>query len=560
MINTINELECVDSSQFPLCEFWVDLASKMFIEDDWITLYNNRVFAIMASDDAVKKEMKNDSWIVNSSMMRPAFQYDDGTTNVNGLDYPNSNEVFPIVITQEEKGYYTERVRLIDTFVLFYDLRSVERLNGIIEYYQLDENGDDILVAYVNKGSLKIKASYIKEFITIKDLNLIIQFDAGQYSNKSLEELKFSPKPYSIYKTNNLIFSYFINKSSDCGKTCSFIRGKSFILHDKAFIKRLWDYHGKKFEEFIAGKDENERPIYSTCDEKNLKHLGNFEYGKPWQMSLVFFRREVLQKYYSDTTKYNIQDGYISGLDWSCHIDNDRDDEYVVMVLKDLGKMPYKEQQHWKEYNVAYPKFASLSNTTWLRWIAGNPCDTQNAPDLIFKDYYKKANKAWKEKYGFELYLSLARGDEHFFNELHSMNELNNDSTFDSFVLAITKVTIDSLNEKELDKQIDYNNPNVKTQCTQNPTNNKQTISGGIKKLTAFMETKNIENKDFIELLNKVQALRSSTVAHRKSTHPNKKDANLMKWFKLDIYPCQDVVNDIFQRFITQFKWISENI
>lgn len=37
-------------------------------------------------------------------------------------------------------------------------------------------------------------------------------------------------------------------------------------------------------------------------------------------------------------------------------------------------------------------------------------------------------------------------------------------------------------------------------------------------------------------------------------------DANLMKWFKLDIYPCQDVVNDIFQRFITQFKWISENI
>lgn len=558
---TIINLQEINSTDFPLCEDWVDSASKKFVDDGWITLYDSRIYAVMVTDETLSQSEDNDGWLLNSSQMRPSFMYDDGERVSGYKAYPEDG-VFPIIITQEENCYHSYRVRLIDEFVLFYDLRIIERINGSIEYYQVDEIGDDVLIAVSSNGSFKVLVSYVQEFIAVKELNLVIQFDAFAYSNKTLDDLN-GEKTLTYYKAKDLFLSYTLMKSS-CGEyeTCSFLRGKSILKHEENAIKRLWDSKDKRFETFIAGRDKDGNPLYSTCDESKLKHLGNYEEGVPWQLSLVFFKRAVLDRYYADTKKFSIMDGAITGPQWFAHLDSDRSDGYVVMALKDLGKMPYKEQVHWKQYNIEYPSNAFLSDTTWKRWIAGQPSDTKNAPDLLFKHLYERLNSKWSEKFGFELYLPLAPGDQHFYDELSSMNVLNNDSVFDELILAFTKVTIDSLNEKELVKGIDETNPDVQELCRrcQVEDNKISKISGGIRKLEGFMYSKGIYKEGFLTILNKVQALRSTTTAHRKTTNPDKKDKELATWFGLDRYPHKDVIDELFERYIHQFVAINNSL
>ena len=551
------DLEKVVPSDFPLCEECIELAEDKFIRDGWITLYDNKAYAVMVSDDVAVKEHDGSEWVCNSYEMRPSFIFDDGTRVAGYRPYPLDG-VHHLVITQEEKCYHSERIRLAEEFVLLYNLRLVERIDGTAEYYQVDENGDDILVAKVESGCLRVLASYVCEYIAIKHMTLVVQFEATLYSTKSIEELSGHKQSYIVYRSTTLVFSYtLLDDTITDDKSYAWIRGKAFLYPDPSCIKRLFDRRDKRFETFIVGKDNVGKPIISTCEEIKLSPNPTKD-GTPWLLSLAFFKRAVLDKYYADTRKFDVQDGAISGPDWFVHLDSDRGDDLVVMVLKDLGKMPYKEQVHWKQYNVEYPQGVRLSDTTFNRWFAGIPSDTKNACDLLFKRLYEEANKKWNVKHGYPLFLELAPGDQHFFDELHSMNDLNNDSTFDNLTLAFTKVVIDSLNEKLLVNEIDETNADVLALFARcNVKDNKKTnLSGGIRRFQAVLLSGGIECDEIIELFNKIQALRSTSAAHRKSTNPDKKTRELLQWFEVDKYPQKDVIDGIFNRLIVQLKWI----
>lgn len=543
----IIRLENVEPSDFPLCEECLNLAKDKFIRDEWITLYCDKVYAVMVTNEIASKEKEGPDWVCNSYSMRPSFTYDDGEKVAGYRAYPIDG-VNHIVITQEEKCYHSERIRLAEEFMLLYDLRMVERIDGSAEYFQIDENGDDFLVAKVEGGCLRVLASFVYEYISIKSLTLVVQFEAVLFSEKSIKELNGKEYEYAIYRSTDLVFSYTLSSNTlTKDKSYAFIRGKAFISPSPSYVSRLFDRRDKRFECFIVGKDKDGNPIESTCEERNLSP-NPMEDGSPWQLSLVFFKREVLDKYYADSRKYNVQDGALTGPDWFVHIDSDRGDDYVVMALKDLGKMPFKEQLHWKLYNVPCNDGVRLSDTTWNRWVMGKPSDTKNACDLRFKSLYEDVNTKWQEKFGYPLFLKLAAGDEHFFNELQSMNVLNNDTTFDNLILAFTKVVIDSLNEKELVSDIDDTNDKVLElyASLKVKDNKKANLNGGIRKLHASLLSKGIECDNLIELFNKIQALRSTSAAHRKSTHPDNKTKELLQWFGIDKYTHKDVIDRIF--------------
>lgn len=102
-------------------------------------------------------------------------------------------------------------------------------------------------------------------------------------------------------------------------------------------IKRLWDKQDNRKETFIVGKNPDGSVKLSTCDVSQLPVLGNWEGQSIWQMTPVVFKNEVLKKYYQDSGRFEVQDGAISGPGWFAHLDSDRNDEYVIMLLKDLG-------------------------------------------------------------------------------------------------------------------------------------------------------------------------------------------------------------------------------
>ena len=557
MKTKIIRLENVEPSEFPLCEESLKLAKEKFIRDEWITLYCDKVFAVMVTNEIASKEKEGPDWVCNSYDMRPSFTYDDGEQVAGYRAYPLDG-VHHIVITQEEKCYHSERIRLAEEFVLLYDLRLVERIDGSAEYYQINENGDDFLVAKVEGGCLRVLASFVYEYISIKSLTLVVQFEADMFSEKSIKELNEKEYEYAVYRSTDLVFSYTLSSNTlTKDKSYAFIRGKAFITPSPLYINRLFDRRDKRFECFIAGKDKEGNPIESTCEERKLSP-NPMPDSSPWQLSLVFFKREVLDKYYADSRKYVVQDGALTGPSWFVHIDSDRGDNYVVMALKDLGKMPFKEQLHWKQYNVPYSADVRLSDTTCNRWFMGKPSDTKNACDFVFKSLYEEVNKKWQAKFGYPLFLELAAGDKHFFNELQSMNVLNNDSTFDNLILAFTKVVIDSLNEKELFNDIDETNDKVLDLFAnlQVKDNKKANLNGGIRKLHASLLSKGIECNDLIELFNKIQALRSTSAAHRKSTHPDNKATDLLQWFGIGKYTHKDVIDIIFNRLNEQLSWL----
>jgi hypothetical protein len=124
----------------------------------------------------------------------------------------------------------------------------------------------------------------------------------------------------------------------------------------------------------------------------------------------VFFRREVLGKYYADAHRYEIRDSHVfCGGAWSLRLDNNHPD-YVIVFLSDLGHLPHKEQMYWQSYNVV-PE-GTISKTYRDRNILGLWVDPE-APDLLFKARYERFRRDWTKKFDWDLFKALRAADAH---------------------------------------------------------------------------------------------------------------------------------------------------
>jgi hypothetical protein len=104
----------------------------------------------------------------------------------------------------------------------------------------------------------------------------------------------------------------------------------------------------------------------------------------------------------------------------------------------------------------------------------------------------------------------------------------NNVKSFCDQILSLVKITIDSLNEKELEKGLNIDS-NIK----------------GISKLEKFLESKNSSNKNLIEYLRNLQDLRSGLVAHRFSKS-NKSVKKAMGYFEMEDKSYIEVARTVF--------------
>ena len=145
--------------------------------------------------------------------------------------------------------------------------------------------------------------------------------------------------------------------------------------------------------------------------------------------------------------------------------------------------------------------------------------------------------------------MPLIDEDSHRFKTLHCLTTENNHSDFDEQILSMTKLVIDSLNQKNLQSEIDDANSDVESLLKQKRISSSSDLKAGIDKFQAFLLSKGMKCPDMVDFLRKVQALRSNSVAHRKSD----KRKDLVKnyeYFKLDKQTEQQVLEDIFVKMI----------
>jgi hypothetical protein len=204
---------------------------------------------------------------------------------------------------------------------------------------------------------------------------------------------------------------------------------------------------GEVFEDFIIGTDDDGLPVSYSCDHDQLGNYFGANPEAPHYLTPVFFRRDVLNKYFANPRKYSVEDGYLrcSGL-WGLQIDNNHH-EYVIVYLGDLGRdLPSKERSYWKSFNVA-PEGGG-SEVNFRRSILGQ-FTSPVMKDLLFKEHFERFQNDWFRQYGWDLFKPLSKADQHYAIALR-IPLSDEQSHFDDQVMALVKMLIDSINENEL--------------------------------------------------------------------------------------------------------------
>lgn len=284
----------------------------------------------------------------------------------------------------------------------------------------------------------------------------------------------------------------------------------------------------KKHVDFIIGVDEDGNEVSYTSNPDELANYFGANPEAPNYLTAVSFRKEVLDKYYQQPGKYKVSDGMLGcGYLWSMYLDNHHDDK-VCAWLGDLGRdLPYEDQLHWRSHNIASPD--GVSETYHRRQMLAQFTDSDR-PEHVFQLKYGELTKACTEVLGWRLLLPLAPEDEHHFQCVR-VPATDEQRDFDELVLGLTKILIDSLNEKSLNSLV--------------PKDQLTDLKGSISRLEAALAACSIEDAEgHIAFLRKLQNLRSSGSAHRKGSNYRK----IATEFGVDSQSLRSVFREILRR------------
>jgi len=487
----------------------------------WIPLYIHQnipktaddffLFSALAPQDLKEDILSVYDWEITISSFRPGhiIRHENSIRNAQYYRFGRDDAIEPIIV---QRYFYGMKETFFDVSEEFRHLYNLyyDEYEGTYKVILDDGNEEDVVKT--SKDSVVINAKYLKEFLAIKQCILILYINIDRFSLGNLSDLGELPTQ-EIRKTSSINCSMSICDCDWCqngSNIYSRLIGKKVIPGLKEFDPENFSpgsINTDEYLDFIIGIDPEGKEITFTCDEDKLANFFGKNPGKPNYVTPVFFKREVFEKYYANPEKYSVHDGHLNcgGL-WSLRLDNNHE-KYVIVMLGDLGQLPLSEQQYWRSFNVKPD--GKFSQVALKRGFAAEWTDP-SMKDLIFKGKFERFQDAWKGKYGWDLFLPLAEGDEHYFKKIRVPLK-ESQSEFDELVLAITKVLIDSLNEEKIQEKLSSKNPNER----------------GITKLERLLGEEGITNcEEHIKFLRRLQNLKSTTASHRKGNEYKKAEGD----------------------------------
>ena len=448
---------------------------------------------------AIDKEMETDTY--NAHSLLPGITvYGSWESDEKIYHQWNNDKGYePIVIERDFNGLANKSIEIVEEFRLLFNLYYNQSKK---EYIDL-ANGDNITVIKLDEnGFITINKRYLKTFLAVKEKALLLHVDSrcteiDNNTRFSTDGLAFKNDEGTLYYTLNI---------GNCStglknENYSYIFAKKIIKGCSLLDCNIWPYNEEKdYIDFIIDLDENGKEIEFTC---NPKKLGNYFGGNPdtpHYLTPVYFDSAVLNKYYSKPEIYKVEDGIIRcGRLWALYIDN-HNTGYVSAYLGDLGRnLPSKQEQHyWRGFNKIIDGY--LSETKFKRDFMSITTEAESL-DFVFKMTYTKTNSLFEEKLGWPLFLPLTEQDIYNFETLRI--PINNSiAEMDMLVLSLVKILIDSLNEKNISKQL---------------TGSYEKLVGSIAKIEALFSEKSVNDYEkHIKFLRNLQELRSSGTGHRK--------------------------------------------
>jgi hypothetical protein len=480
------------------------------IKAGWITVYESwrndddsgAMFSALVPNGSVAGSLNDPSWDLSIGDGKPGCVVRHGSDGKETVEYFRLSDdgIEPLVLIRDLHGVRPGYIEILEEFRLFHNLFADQRGSRLLKF---DDAGQETEVVRLEPKRVQVKARELRQFLAVKEASLVLQLDSVSHSRLPMADVPEHERRQELAGADRC-WTFFV---SDDGlfdnehKTFSRLLGKLLIAGVTKSESGFWPYsedEQEDFPTFIIGADENGDPIRFTCDPTKLANYFGANPGAPDYLTPVYFRRDVLQRYYSSPSRYRVEDGDIRcwGL-WLLRIDNHLSD-LVAVYLGDLGRdLPASERNYWLPFNVQAD--GGISKTKLLRDFHGEFADPEH-PELLFKYRFERFQEAWRAKLRWPLFLPLAPGDEHLFDTLREPLS-DEQSEFDAQVLALTKLIIDSLNESAIAAAVGAVPADAK----------------GITKLELYLTQQGVSGASAaIEFLRTLQSLRSTGVGHRK--------------------------------------------
>ena len=551
----------LDKASFPLGEEYVDKINARFIEGDEITLClidqdfsGENIFCALVDDEHLEECMRNHTWELQPGDY--SDRIDESHNRFLNFRMQPEPGITPLVYMITAKDERKPQFIINNDFRTVYSLFEKYVNHQRTDYVQTTSTCKEIRVLWVEDNVVKANINYIKEFLGITGLNLVLYYDTMIWSDKSYDEWGIKPQMNIPADCEDIafLFSHLTGTGlDDKKKSGAWFQGKCVIRHGEVDELGAWKVNDEGYETFVVGQDGNGKDITVTCDEQQLPNLFTRKGDEYWTLTPVYFSSSVLDKYLANPDRYYVGDAYLDAPYWGLKMDNDRTDGLVMSFLKDLGDLPYEEQQHWRQYNVLPPTSARLSDTAFKRSFLGVPTNPSVDPSLVFKQQYSELGKKWNAKYGWDLIKPLSVDDDKDFNNLHQMTDENNLKDFTYQILTLTRSIIDSLNEKELLDRIDETNSDYQKYVA----DHEGKMDGSLLRLEWYLRTRGGYDAGMLTYLRKLQSYRSKNAAHRRGTS-DKEMKKLERFFGLDKSSQKEALDGIFRQLAGYMKYFEE--
>ena len=479
--------------------------------EQWQTLYRHEegpshrmtIWCALLDERAATRAMTHEGWDLNIGGGKPGFSQSwcDAKEVTTYNRFGGCEGVRALILHRSFSGAFPPYAEVDEEFRLYHDLAE-DKMGGLL--LSFDESGREIEVVRIRPEGIRAQLKYLKRYQAGTGLHLAIYIDSVRYSQIPLTKIQ----PEEILRTANDERCRWQRRVAawDLGEqhqTFSRLVAKVLLAPPDRDKAGVWPFNNSEYQRavgFIVGVDEDGNGKEHTSDPDLLDNNFGANPGAPHYLTPVYFRREVLAKYFAEPERYNVLDGQLYCLSiWSCQIDNDLD-SHVVVFLGDLGRdLPYHERLHWRQFNV--PPEGGLSDTNIRRSFLAQFADGK-ADDLTFRREYTNIVREWEKAHEWSLFLPPSSGDAHLLNSVR-IPVTNAQSEFDEQVGNLTKLLVDSLNERELAARAGVLENGAK----------------GIQKLSGFLENTGFPDRQaLLQFLRNLQNLRSTGSAHRKGS------------------------------------------
>jgi hypothetical protein len=356
----------MDEKSWLLQEDLRDYVLNKMRSEQWLTLHDsiekreegemiNDLFyhCCMIPKARISEELGRSDWHDCSISGEPGcIQFSKGKTQV--TEYKRFGGFYdyePLIIERNFWGVKEDFKEINQEFRLFHNLYFDEQKNV---YQKILDNGDLEDVIKMNGNYIGGNLKHIKQFLGIKDMVLCLCFTFCRWSYKTLKELNINEERVDFeHKDAAARFAFtcmtWKDRFADDNRV-SFSRMIGKVILDGLPKEKsgIWPYkqaeeERREYPKYIIETDKDGDPIKYTCNHLMLGNYFGANPDAPHYLTRVFFKREVLEKYYNDP-KYTVHDGHLScGHMWSMYMDNNLKN-YVSVYLGDLGRdLPFEE-------------------------------------------------------------------------------------------------------------------------------------------------------------------------------------------------------------------------